>query len=92
MIYTNQQVLNQLERFDTLCNTADLVRIGKSYIHYLTSRGAHYYEHSYIRRILRMHGISFTMVHPETMESYNRIFSRLCIITYADNCKAIKDA
>lgn len=66
--YTNTQVQEQKERFEAFIKTANLAKIGKTYIGFQLKDAGNglYNQYNYIRRVLRLcANVCHSMHHPE---------------------------
>lgn len=76
-IYTNTQVQEQKERFESFMATANLRKIGERYMHFSFHNAGNglYNQYNYIRRVLRLvANVHHAMYHPDHLAANHNHF------------------
>ncbi len=85
---TNQEVIEQKERFDLLMSKVDLIKAGKKIINLIQQDKS---DFNFITRYLKICGVHASMYYPETKNHfYREIFERQAIIAYCESKILIK--
>jgi len=82
---TSTQVTEQKQRFEEFLKTANLVRIGKMFVHLAieNATGIKYPEFTYLRRLLKQCAkVNSNMLHPELNNNYRDILHEKAIKAY----------
>ena len=81
---TIQQVNEQKQNFEKFLKTANLVRIGKMFVHLAieNATGIKYPEFTYLRRVLAKVKVNSNMLHPELNNNYRDILHEQAIKAY----------
>lgn len=86
--YTDQQVKEQKERFDAFMNSANLVKIGKTWINILHNEFGYYNTYNYIQKVLKLANVSHCMYDPTDLQrSYGEILTMKALNHFLDSQK-----